>query len=254
MNNILPIGHNNPPSDLDIVKSRLDAAEKSLREGIDEINKAPIPAVITDAKTAGAETDRIKNLKGIKKSVEDCHKSIKAPYLECGKAVDGWKNYMAAEVDSLIAVASIPLSKYLEEQENKERERQLELARLEREKAEALALEAQKHQEAGIGGTATELLDAAIQSESLANRIDGSIDSAKSSDLAKSRSASGATSSRKTKWVGEIISIEGIDLNTLRYYFGKDAIQAALDSFVRQGGRECAGAVISEKVVGLNIR
>ena len=247
-------GHNMPPSELEILQQRLGERERELRAALAHIIATPLPETIADEAQSGQVTERIKNLMNVKRGVTSAHKDIKGPYLECGRATDAWKNRLEAEIDALRALAEKPQHAWLAKKAAEERARQLEFARQQREEAERLAAEAQAHAKAQIGDVAEELLDAAVKSESTAERVEQNVLHAKSSDLAKSRSATGAVASQKTAWVGRIVSLPGIDLEVLRPYLGEDAVQKALNAFVRNGGRECAGASITEEIVGLNIR
>lgn len=247
MLNVAPIGHNLPPSDLEIVQQRLADREREIAAKIQIIVMTPAPETIADEAQAGAVTDTIKALGGAVKSVEDSHKTVKAPYLECGKAVDAWKNRMIADVDKRKAEYGKPLTAYLEAKAAAERARQLEQARIERERAEALAAEAAAHEEAGINDTAAELIDAAASTETLAAHIQNAAETAKPSELAKARSFTGASASQKLTWVGEIESRAIIDLDKLRQYFSDDALKIAVNAFVRDGGRELPGVKIYQK-------
>lgn len=248
------IGHNNPPSDIDIVRLRLDERERPIRDAIARIAKEPLPDMIEDESVAGQVTERIKSLRNIKSGVESAHKEVKGPYLECGRAVDKWKNGIESELDVMRKAAEKPLNEFLTRKAEEERQRQAEVARQQREEAERLASEAAAHQAANITDVAEELLDAAVKSEATANRIEQSITHARPADLVKSRSIHGSTSSQKMAWVGRIVSLRGIDLEVLRPYLSEEAIQKALNAFVKNGGRECGGASITEEITGLNIR
>jgi hypothetical protein len=248
------MGHNMPPSDLDIVKSRLADEEAGIRKSLASICDMALPDAIESEAVAGEVTERIKSLKSVKTKLTTSHKGLKAPYLECGREVDKWKNMLGLEIDALCAKAAAPLNSFLALKEEQERQRQIKAAKQEREKAEKLALEAGQCQEAGIADVAGELLDAAIERESVANRIGKNIAFARASDLAKTRSLGGSSASRKTAWVGTIVSLQGIDLEALRNYLPQETIQKALNAFIRSGGRQCGGAEIKEEITGLNIR
>lgn len=251
---IASTGHNMPPSDIEIVRSRLDDKERGIRQAIQRVNETPLPETIEDEIAAGKVTERIKSLTTIKSGVEAAHKEVKGPYLECSRAVDAWKNGLEAEIAKLRAEAEKPLSDFLKRKAEAERQRQLEVARQKREEAERLAAEAAAHQQAQINDVAEELLDAAVKSETVAERIETSIMYARPAELAKSRSTTGAISSQKMAWVGRIVSLRGIDLEVLRPYLSEEVIQKALNAFVRNGGRQCGGASITEEITGLNIR
>lgn len=247
-------GHNNPPSDLEIVTYRLAEREEEINAALTSIKSKPLPEVIEDELAAGEVTERIKNLGHVKRGVADAHKEVKAPYLECGRAVDAWKNRIESLIDAERKLAEKPLNAYLSRKAEEERQRQLEIARQQREQAERLAAEAAAHQQAQINDVASELLDAAVKSESTAERIEQNVIHARPADLVKARSTTGAISSQKVAWVGRIISLRGIDLEVLRPYFTEEAVQKALNAFIKAGGRECGGAEIKEEIVGLNIR
>lgn len=247
-------GHNNPPSDIEMVRARLAGEEKEIRDNISAVTKEPLPAQITDELQAGLVTERIKRIKSIVKKVSDTHKEVKDPYLACGKEVDSWKNKMGSELDRLIADAETPLSAFLDKRAEEERNRRLAMARAEQEKAEKLAAEAAAHQQVGLNDTANELLDAAVQAEGVAEKVALSAMTAKSNELVKSRSAYGSTASQRVRWVAEIIDVAAVDIEKIRTYFTIEEIQKALNAFVRNGGRECAGVRIEEKAVGLNIK
>ena len=247
-------GHNQPPTELETVQSRLVDKESEVRNAIAALCVNPVPERIDTRTVAGEITQRIKDLGNVKKTAENSYTEVKAPYLQCTQHLDAWKRGLVAEIDALISAAKKPLNDFLDREENAERERQMEQARLERVKADALAAAALKHQAAGITDTAIDLMVASQQSEALADRVNANITHARPADLAKSRSKYGATASRKMAWVGRIVNLHGVDLDKLRPYLKPEAIQSAVDAFVRNGGRECGGVKISEEITALNIR
>lgn len=253
MSHLAPVGHNNPPSEVEIVIGRLEAKDLAVAKQLDFVKRQPAPNVIEDERMAGIVTESIKIITGIKKSVTDIHKEVKAPYLECGKAVDAWKNRNELMLDAVRATYAKPLEAYLAKRAAEERARQLEISKQERERAEALAAEAQETAQAGIADTAEELLDAACATEQLAGRIEDNAHTAKLSSLAKARSTSGASASQRLVWTGDITNLQALDLNKLRRNFTEVAIQTAVNQFVREGGRELDGVKIWEKPV-LSVR
>jgi hypothetical protein len=250
---IATIGDNMPPSDLEIAQSRLDEKERELRKGIASVTKEPLPEIVLDDLEAGKIAERLKSLRVIRKDAESAHESVKAPYLQCTQAIDAWKRNVLAVIAGHEAEASKPLNDFLARKEAAERARQQEMARIEREKAEALAAAAAKHQDAGIADAAGELLDAAVESEQYANRVEINAMNARPADLAKARTGF-ASASRKTAWVGRIDNLAALNLEKLRPYLKPEALQVALNAFVKNGGRECAGTIIREEISGLNIR
>ena len=248
------IGHNNPPSDLDIVKARLDEKERPIRAALAAITEKPVPETIEDEATAGQITDRIKSLKNVQSGVDADHKEVKKPYLDCGREVDAWKNGMSAEITSHVAQATKPLNAFLNKKAEEERARLAAIAAAEREKAEKLAREAEALNNANITDVANEVLDAAVQSDVTAARIEKNVAFARNGNLAKARSFGGAVASQKTAWVGRITSMAAIDLEALRPHLTEDAVQKALNAFVKAGGRKIGGAEIKEEITGLSVR
>jgi len=244
MNHIAPIGHNLPPSDLEVVAQCLSDQEKELREIIKTL---PESKVITDEREAGIATDAVKSIISLTSKVSDIHKTVKKPYLECGKAVDGWKNRLESELFTIRAKYTAVLQKWLDERAAAERARQLEQARVERERSEALAKEAEAHEKAGISDTADELINAAVGSSIMADRIEEKVCAATPAQLAKARSFTGASASQRLVWTGTIENISAIPLETLRPYFSNDVLQTAVNAFVRDGGRELDGVNIEQK-------
>lgn len=243
-------GHNNPPSDIEILAERLTAQEKLLRA---DMKFVEAPKEISDELHAGQITDALKNVRNFVSRVSEIHESIKKPYLECGRTVDSWKKRMEGELDVVKSSYASPLTTFLEKKAKEERARQIEAARVERERAEALAAEAAAHEAAGITDTASELLDAAISGEIMAERMEDKVHTAPPSQLAKARSMYGATASQKLVWVGEIENISALDLNQLRSHFTTEAIQKAINCFIRDGGRKLDGVKIEQKAQ-LNVR
>lgn len=239
------LGHNNPPNDIEIVAQRLTDKEAVLRTNM--MNFMAAPEVIADEQEAGRVTDAMKFVAHVTRKVADIHKSIKEPYLECGRACDGWKKRMEGELEIVKSSYAKPLNTFLEKKAAEERARQIEAARIERERAEALAAEAAAHEQAGITETANELMEAAVDIEIMAERMEEKIHTATPAQLAKSRSMFGATASQKLIWTGEIMNISAVDLNQLRSHFTLDAIQKAVNAFVRDGGRKLDGVSIEQK-------
>lgn len=245
-----PIGHNNPPSEIEILKEKLSEKENELRKDM-KFEKAP--ETIIDEQHAGRITETIKSIKRFISKVSDIHKDVKAPHLECGRAVDAWKKRLEAELEKITSDYTKPLTSFLELKAKEERDRQIEAARIERERAEALALEAQAHADAGVNDTADELLNEAVGSEIMADRMIDKVATATPNQLFKSRSEYGSTASQSLVWVGEIENISAIDFNQLRKYFTIPEIEKAINAAVRDGIRKLDGVKIEQKTK-LNIR
>jgi hypothetical protein len=105
----------------------------------------------------------------------------------------------------------------------------------------AAAMEAAQQTE-----TAAAIMDAAVIQEQTANRLDKEAE-ARPAELSRTRTETGALASLRTVWIGEIVDITALDLNQLRHHISPAALQTAINSFVKAGGRELAGAKIFEQ-------
>ena len=248
MNDTATLGHNNPPNDAETLKAALAENNYNLLEHAANLCNAAnrIPAEITEAETAGKAADFIKQVTGAKKKLEALRVSEKEPYLTLGRVVDGFFKGVIDPLDIATKKALKPLDAYNIRIAAEERRRREEEARIAREKqAEemrvAAALEKAKFTEA-----ANQVLDQAAASEAVAQTLQKEAE-AKPAHLGHVRGESGARAALVTRWVGEVTDLAAIDLETLRHHLGPDAIQKALNSYVRAGGRELRGAKIFEE-------
>ncbi len=242
------MGHNNPPSEIEILEDRLNnfIEEKKTLKRLEEFN---IPDVIDNDSDANFVTDHIKSIKNFHKRIKSIHKEIKAPYLECSKKVDSWKKDFEKKINFLEQVASKPLNDFLRKKAEEEAERLRKIEEEKRKEAEALAEEAKAHADAGIEDTANELLEEAIKDKVVADRISDKIESGK---LAKSRGFI-ATSSQSKVWKGTIVDYDNLDLELLRRFISKDELQKAVNRAVKTGIRDIKGVDIEEDIK-LNVR
>lgn len=235
------IGHNNPPTETEVMHSRLNAYKDDLAS-LARLKEREIPAKIEDDVSASRLSDFLKSAKELAKRFDTIHKAEKAPFWEACKAADNWRNEKSSEISEIIAKASAPILAWNKAKEEAERQRQLELARKAREEADRLAAEAAAHAEAGIQDTAEELLNMAVNSEGLANAIQEN-----QVDLRGTTRGSFSSTTTRKVWEGRIVSAAALDLEVLRKYFSHDELQSALNRAVRDGVRELRGAEISQQ-------
>lgn len=246
MVNVAAMGHNLPPTDAEILADKL--LENSVKD-IQEMNNLlsqSIPEVKTDDEAKKA-ADFIDRLKSLKKKFEGTHKAEKAPYLEMGRVVDGFFKGKIEDIESFQKKYSVPVNQFLTEKAEAERKLLFERQEKARLQAEALAEQARIHEAENIKDTAADLMDAAIEAENKADAINKYATEIKSAGLAKIRTESGVVLSQRTKWVGEIEDIGGVDLLKLRQFFKEEDIQKAINAYVRDGGRELSGVKIYQK-------
>ncbi len=241
MNERITIGGNNPPSEIEILKQRLESHTKE-EKLINDLASREIPSEISTDEKAGDLADYIKSLKSARKTVENIFTAEKAPFFEACKVADAWKNARWLKIDTCVTAASKPILAWNSKKEAEEKARQLELARLAQVEAENLAKEAEAHANSGINDTAEELLNFAIENENKAAKIVDKADEVRGRSYGSFSSAS----SRKV-WVGKIENIEQVDLNSLRRYFSISDIESVVNRAVREGVRELKGVKIFEE-------
>lgn len=246
MTSAAAIGHNGPPSDEEILSEKLNATYAGEIQKIEDLSATHVADVVDD-ETAAKAADFLSSVKAARKAIELAHKVEKDGFLKLGKVVDGFKNRHVARLEKIAERPAAMQEKFLLVKAQKERERLRQIAEAEREKAEALAAQAQAHAVEGIHDTAHDLMDAAIETDEKALRIDNYATTSKASKLARTISETGAVSGLRTTWAGEIESIGAVDLNALRHYLKEDHIQQAVNAFVRDGGRALAGVRIYQK-------
>jgi len=242
------IGHNNPPSDAETLKESLQEKHGKLLSRANELFTAAdrIPEVFASDEEAQKAGDFIKQITACSKSLEAERVSEKEPYLTLGRVVDGFfKNY----TDILLKAknkASRPLDAYVKQKAEEERKQRQEEAERLRKQAEEQATAAAALSTAKMDDLADKALNQAVITEQQANKVEASI-AAKPAELASVRGEMGSLASLRTRWVGEVIDRESLDIEKLRHHIPLDALQKALNSFITAGGRELKGAKIYEK-------
>lgn len=241
------VGHNNPPSDLEILQDRIAESTKEIMASADELlaSASDLPAKIENDDQAGDYTDMIKELRGAWKKLESTRVAEKEPYLALTRAVDGFFNLPKDKLEKKATELKIPLNKYLNEQAEKERIRRENEAKRLREEANQKALAAAELEKTNPKTANIGMVEASV-AEQQASHVESSV-GARPADLARSRGASGGQAGLRTRWVGKITDRKELDLEALRPYFNEDALQKALNAAVTAGAREIKGANIVQQ-------
>jgi len=146
------IGHNNPPSDIDILGERMKEKYRQFFTKAEELLAAQsrLPTIVNDDETAGKVGDFVKQLQGAIKNLEAARKSEKEEYVAAGKRVDGFfKVRFIDKLDLLKNAVSQLNADYLKRKEDARRQKEEEEAeRLRVESAEKLAESQRKEEEA----------------------------------------------------------------------------------------------------------
>jgi hypothetical protein len=243
---VADLGHNEPPDDIEILRSNLAETNGDLTDRRDELMASVerMPATVEDDEMAGKFADQIKLFTACTKAAEDRRKTTKEPFLASGKLVDAFFKGIGdplgkAKKDIEGRLHTFNVAKAAEEKrrrDEEERQAREEAAQREREMAERA--EADQATEAD--------LDEAVAAEDRAQQATEDA-SANAADMSRTRGEYGAVSSLRTTWAGEITDARTLDLDALRPHLSLDAMQKAVNAYVRTGARELRGARIYEK-------
>lgn len=250
------IGDNNPPDDITILRERLEEEAAPLISRRDELlaSVARAPAEIQDDLTCGKVADLVKLITACHKAADTQRTKRKEPFLESGRAVDGFYKRITEPLEQAKRGVEQRLTSYQRRKAEEERRRREEEARLAEQEAERQRQEAAER-EASLSTDAD--LDAAITADELARQATVDAEkarqavAAKPAELSRARGDYGALASLRTEWSGEIVSREDLDLNVLRQHIAIDALEKALRAFIRAGGRELKGAKIYERSISV---
>ena len=246
------IGDNRPPEDADPLRDRLEDTHGALigRQAAllaDAATRAP--ETIEDEDTAAAVSDYIKELSACVKTLEGARVSEKEPFLKSGRTVDGFFKKMADSLDTVKRTVEKGLTVYQRKVAEEERKRREEEERRAREEAER----ARKVAEARASALAAETdLSPAIEAEREAEQAAADLARAEretranAAELSRTRSDKGAVASLRTFWDFDGLDRDTIDLEKLRHHLPQVALESAVRSFVKAGGRKLDGAHIFE--------
>lgn len=245
------IGHNMPPSDLEILKSKLaENNEKALKRAQALIDAADrVPANIGDQDTSDKITDLEKQITVCIKALGEGHEKEKRPYLELGRIVDGFFKDPISTLEAAKKRVKAIQTKFLVDQTEKERKRRAEIAAKEKAERDAKLAEAAKLEEQGQKSKADAVLERAVQHDDDAAFFEGAAEQRGVTVAASVGEMTGSKTSLRYTWTGEITSRDDLDLEALRPYLKIEDLQKALNAFVKanKGTRQIKGAKIWEK-------
>lgn len=243
MNQIASIGHNLPPSDVELLLSRLGADNEDITKRhadlVSALDRLPdsCPDTITAEKLAAFGVQ----LKSCADELEAKRVLDKKPYDNLANTVH---NFFKGRIDSLnggmtrtkVLIKGFndkEAARLKREAEEKRLADEAEAARL-RDEADKLANQAAELEQAGKKTSSGIVLERAQEIEAQANKAQESIAApVKVAAPSMIRSSTGGSASSTGRWVADITDIDAIDLNQLREYLKKDAIQMALNSWMR---------------------
>lgn len=236
-----------------------------------------IPQAIADYETAigalpdqvqskadhDAYVDLISKIKATGKSVEASRVAEKDPFLRSERAVDGFFQPLNTTLSGLITALSRKVKVYLDDIEEQKRREARRLAEEERRKAAELrAAEEERRRraeeaareatKAKHNAVADVLGEEADRQSAIAAAAEKKAE-VKPAELARTRSDQGTLSTLRSHWTFEVEDWDGIDLNVLRPYLKRDAVEAAIRSAVKIGLRDLSGVRIFQDT-GLSVR
>lgn len=252
MNTTPGLGHNfgqvPTPSDIAayLAETHADLArrQEEILAGLDRM-----PETICDDDTNAKATDFVKAMQQFVKASEAKRVDFKQPYLDGGKAVDGFFAKLVGPVAAAKKTVEGRMTVFGRAKAEAERKAREEAARRAAEEAERQRREAEAAAQA-IQDAAS--LDSAIGAEKAAETAAGDAAAAqraaaaKAADLSRTRGDLGGVSSLRTFWDFRDLDRATIDLEVLRDHLPIDGIEKAVRSFIQAGGREIRGAHIFE--------
>lgn len=244
-----PKNHNNPPSELEMLGESLIIRNVQIIRAA-EAHAAivsHIPDHFTKENEAQYITGHISLMQNCQKELERRRKDEKAPYLAACDTVDSFFNDKKNELQVAIGKAKAPLDDWLKRKADAEKEaREREAALLRREQEEALqrAIDARTANQPREESQA--IVEHAITMTNV-SKIADTLAAAPITTMARTTSAT-AKSGLVSSWVGTITDIDTLELQKLRPYISAAELQAALNRYVKQGGRQLEGALIKEVI------
>lgn len=167
---IAMIGHNNPPSEIDIFGEKVKEKYPEMFAFAERIMAAEdrLPETVEDDDASGKMGDFIKQVHTAYKNLDNARESEKQVYLEGGRKVDGFfKTKYLQNLEALKKKATAIQATYLEKKKDEERRKREDDARILREKQEAELKEANRlRQEADDKRKEAEAEQRRIQEES----------------------------------------------------------------------------------------
>jgi hypothetical protein len=244
------IGHNSGDQaqrireDLDIKHADISKRKADLLEAC-----ARAPDVIVDDDQAGRAGDFIKQILACVKAADTARVAEKEPFLAGGRTVDGYFKAITDPLDKAKADVKRRITPYLREKDAAERRIREANARIEREAAEAKRKEAEA---AAASMQSQEALDDAVAAETAAKKAAADAATAdkaanvNAAELSRTRGDYGSVASLVTFWDFKDLDRDRIDLNALRQHIPVDALEKAVRSFIKSGGRTLLGVTIFE--------
>jgi hypothetical protein len=229
------------------IVERLTETYADLTREIEEIaeraNKAP-----REIKTE-ADLDVVgvivKDVKAVGKRAETMRKAEKEPHVIAGREIDGWFGLLSDRLTRIEGAFTKAANAYHDRIAAERRAKAEAEARRAREEETRRLDAARKAEEDGRLANAATHTAAAEAAERHAEQAEAQA-TARPEELTRTTTASGVTASAKSEWTFAVENYDAIDVNKLKPYLKRDAVDAAVKMAVKMGVRELAGVKIYE--------
>lgn len=235
-----------------------EARRKAEEDAANARRKAEEDRIAAEKAAAEARAKAEAEAAAIRKKAEDEAAAARADAdriraESAAKEEEGRRAQQAAERAAKEKEAEAARIAKLAERAAQEREEAAERTRKEAERAarqvereaEERALQAQRDVKAATR-EANKTLDEAVRADKYADKLERKAD-ASLADLSRTR-GDHSVSSISTHWQGEVVDRASLNLETLRPFLPLDALNQAVNAYVRAGGRQLAGARIWEEI------
>ncbi|MCR6673287.1 hypothetical protein [Devosia ginsengisoli] len=186
------------------------------------------PGKIKDETDFAATGKLVLRAKSFLTRIEDARKAETDPLYQAQKGIKAHFDAIAARVDQALGRLTAAADDYARAKAAEEKRQRAEEARKLREQEEAARAKA----EAASGKTAARAEGRAEVLGERAAELEGDI---KAADAVRTHIAGGGVASAKQGWDFEITDYDAVDLNKLRPYLARSAVETAIRSAVRVG-------------------
>lgn len=233
------IGHNNPPTDAEILRQTLADKNKDILDRAAELIAAAdrAPAVIEDDDTKQKITDFLGSIAKCEKAFEGKRVAEKEPYLTLGRVVDGFFKLHMDGLDKARRKVKPALDARLLWEREQERKRLADEAAERKRLADEQAAAAAAAEAAKMPVQAEKQMDAAVATEQQANRLEQKA----AGKIGVTSRGIDASASLRSVWKIECIDRNALDLELIRHHLTADAIQQALNSVLRTMAKPVEG-------------
>lgn len=243
-NDTAPMGHNNPPSDLEVFRERLAEATAPIRKRVAELIAAfsRVPLDFSDPTNVQRCTDFVAQCKAALKAAEEKRKELKKPLDDQAKAVQDTFKTMVDQLEKPMKDLEAKLGDYAAQQRRaaelkakQEREAAKAEARKKQEEAEAQARAAQvaaaQAKTAEEADRAAQQMAKAIETQQAAETAQQTAEKAGRVEKTKLSGEYGSTGYASKRWTFEVENLADVP----RHYMTIDetAIREAIKSGIR---------------------